>query len=510
MSSPVLSVITPVYKPVLSELRECLKTVKGPEVEHILALDGQSNAKSLGALKKLAKKFGAKLIICDEQAGISSASNKAAASAQGEFLVFLDQDDFLVKNWWEPLLAAMGDADFVYSDAFLADEFGKAFHYWKKPGWSPHRLTFNMYAVHFMAVRRSVFEKVGGFRSEFDGSQDHDLALRVSRESNRFVHIPTPLYFWRASKASTASNPDNKKWAFDAGLAAAQEHLNFYSPGSILEKIEGFPGALRPKYPARTEPVSVVIPTAFGSSAQGSFYVDSLLKSITPFLTAEKGDQIILVHGGEQPTSLVENLQSKTKLDVQIIEDREPFNFSQRCNIGFLMAKNDHVLLLNDDIEFGIDNPLDSLFGSLKMPNVGLVGGLLAFPDFSIQHGGHSFTGGDPHHSHYGATSLTHGLMDLVVDHEVVGVTGALMFQLKSTWEAVGGFCTQFPLNYNDVDYCQKIRTLGYSIIQANSVTAIHHESVTREPVIEDFETSLIRQRWPDVLQSDAYSTTDS
>jgi GT2 family glycosyltransferase len=99
--------------------------------------------------------------------------------------------------------------------------------------------------------------------------------------------------------------------------------------------------------------------------------------------------------------------------------------------------------------------------------------------------------------------------MDLVVDHEVVGVTGALMFQLKSTWEAVGGFCPEFPLNYNDVDYCQKIRTLGYSIIQANSVTAIHHESVTREPVIEDFETSLIRQRWPDTLQSDVYSTTD-
>ena len=509
MASSILSVITPVYRPVLSELRECLKTVKAPGVEHILALDGVSNVKNLGALKRLVRKFGAKLVICEQPAGISAASNQAAALAEGEFLVFLDQDDFLVKNWREPLCAVIDNADFVYSDAFLADESGKAFHYWKKPGWSPHRLTFNMYAVHFMAVRRSVFEKVGGFRSQFDGSQDHDLALRVSRESTRFIHIPTPLYFWRASKASTASNPENKKWAFDAGLAAAQEHLSFYSPGATLEKIEGFPGALRPTYPARTEPVSIVIPTAFGSSAEGTSYVDSLLKSVTPFLDAGKGDQVILVHGGEKPTYFVKNLQASTKLDVLIIEDRESFNFSQRCNIGFFMAKNEHVLLLNDDIEFGSDNPLDSLFGTLKMPNVGLVGALLVFPDFSIQHGGHSFTGGDPHHSHYGARSLTHGLMDLVVDHEVVGVTGALMFQLKSTWEAVGGFCPEFPLNYNDVDYCQKIRTLGYSIIQANSVTAIHHESVTREPVIEDFETNLIRQRWSDTLQSDVYSTTD-
>jgi GT2 family glycosyltransferase len=509
MSTTRISVVTPVYNPVLAELRDCLKSAQGPEVEHILALDGSKNVKNLGALRRLVKKFGASLVICEEQGGISSASNKAATAAKGEFLVFLDQDDFLVKNWWAPTLEIMGEADFIYSDAFLADESGKPFHYWKKPGWSPHRLVFNMYAVHFMAVRKSVFEKVGGFRSKFDGSQDHDLALRVSRESNRVKHIPTPLYNWRASKASTASNPENKKWAFDAGLAAAQEHISFYSKGASLEKIEGYPGALRPRYTSRTEPVSVVIPTAFSSSSPGSFYVDSLLQSLIPFLSAELGDQIVLVHGGEEHSSFVDQLQSTGKIEILSVKDDDQFNFSQRCNIGFLMAKHEHVLLLNDDIEFGEENPLDNLFGTLKMPNVGLVGALLVFPDFSIQHGGHAFTDGDPHHAHYGAKSLSHGLMDLVVDHEVVGVTGALMFQLKSTWKAVGGFSTQFPLNYNDVDYCQKVRTLGYSIIQANSVTAVHHESVTREPIIEDYETNLIRQRWPDVLRSDEFSTTD-
>jgi GT2 family glycosyltransferase len=100
--------------------------------------------------------------------------------------------------------------------------------------------------------------------------------------------------------------------------------------------------------------------------------------------------------------------------------------------------------------------------------------------------------------------------MDLVVDHEVVGVTGALMFQLKSTWKAVGGFTAALPLNYNDVDYCQKIRLLGLSIIQANSVTAIHHESVTRLSKVEDWELQKIKQRWPEVLNVDEFSTTQS
>jgi GT2 family glycosyltransferase len=81
------------------------------------------------------------------------------------------------------------------------------------------------------------------------------------------------------------------------------------------------------------------------------------------------------------------------------------------------------------------------------------------------------------------------------------------MFQLKSTWEAVGGFSTAFPLSFNDVDYCQKIRTLGYSVIQANSVKAIHHESVTREAISEEWEIDLLNKRWSDAMATDKYSS---
>jgi GT2 family glycosyltransferase len=134
------------------------------------------------------------------------------------------------------------------------------------------------------------------------------------------------------------------------------------------------------------------------------------------------------------------------------------------------------------------------------------VGGLLTYPDGSIQHGGHTFVSKWPTHVGWGEGLDNPMSLDLVVDHEVVGVTGALMFQLKANWKAVGGFAQSFPLNFNDVDYCQKIRTLGYSVVQANSVTAVHLESATRNPIVKDWEKDRLSARWGFEMSSDRYS----
>ncbi len=503
-----ISVITPVFNPVWSELRECLKSARGPNIEHILVLDGKSSVKNLKRLRGLAKKYKARLEISREQGGISKSSNRGAGISTGDILVFLDQDDFFVKGWWKPLLELGEEFDFAYSDCFHADEDGKAIRLIRKPDWSPVRLIFNMYAVHFMAVRKSIFDKVGGFQSKFDGSQDHDLALRVSKVTKRIVHISTPLYYWRASRASTVTNPENKLWAFDAGLEAAREHLEGLSIQAELEKVESFPGALKANFPERDLPVSIVIPTAFKKNNSPSPLISQLLTSLKPFMRRELGDEIVIVYGKkDDPKQILDQINSMG-IEIKLVKDLARFNFSQRSNIGFLSSKNEHILLLNDDVSFDAANPLNQLFGLLSLPNVGLVGALLVYPNYSIQHGGHAFIGGNVTHAHHGVHSLAYGLMDLVVDHEVVGVTGAFMFQTKSTWKAVGGFSAMFPLNYNDVDYCLKIRTLNFDIIQANSVVAFHHESATRLPVVEKWEQNLLNQRWSDSLYRDPFATS--
>lgn len=502
--TPIFSVITPVYKPSLNELEECLRSAMGPGVEHILVLDGKTNVSSIAKLKRLVKKYNGRFLVMDKHVGISKATNYAARNSSADFFVFLDQDDFLEPNWLPVLSAAKESHDFLYSDSFLVDERSNKIQRRYKPYWSPIRLIFNMYAVHLMAVRSSVFWKVGGFRSEFDGSQDHDLALRVSRVTTSFRHISMPLYNQRQSSTSTASNPESKPWAYEAGREAAQNHLDKIGSTAQVEVLKLYPGALKAVFKERDLPISVVIPTKYQKNPEGRVLVELLLESLAPFLNVELGDEAILVHSSGESFQFSDAALGKPL--VFSVQDSEEFNFSRRCNIGFLTSKNENILLLNDDLEFGVDNPLIQLNGLLKLPNVGLVGGLLAFPDHSIQHGGHAFQRGLPIHAHSRSPSLERGLYDLLIDREAVGVTGALMFQKKSTWEAVGGFSTLFPLNFNDVDYCQKIRSLGLSVLQANSVLAIHHESSTRDPSVTELEISQLVHRWGDAMSHDGFT----
>ena len=503
---PLISVITPLFNPEMKTLKQCLESAVAPDVEHILVLDGVSNIRNVRALRRMANRHGARLEIIPKHVGISAASNRGVEIASGEILVFLDQDDLLEEKWFRPMIVAFENADFVYSDAYMGDERGRAVSTLRKPDWSPIRLIFNMYAVHFMAIRKTTFKQAGGFRSEFDGAQDHDLALRVSRISAKARHIRSPLYTWRKGSKSTAGNASNKTWAYEAGVRAAQDHLNVLAPGSEAKTVSGYPGALKVNFPPRELPVSIVIPTGFKTNLCSEFYYEMLLKSLLPYIDAEIGDEVIIVHGGEVSSESIENVSLALPVRVSSVIDSSQFNFSRRVNIGFSRAVNEHVLLLNDDMYFGTENPLDQLFGFLGLPNVGLVGGLLVFPDFSIQHGGHVFVDGIPTHLGYGESSLEVGLYDLVVDREASGVTGALMFQLKSTWQAVGGFSTTLPLAFNDVDYCLKVRSVGYSIVQANSVTAFHYESSTRNPGTEQWELDFLQYRWRDALSDDGYS----
>jgi len=506
MVAPFFSVITAISNPDLTRLSDCLRSAKAPNSEHIIVFSGTTASKQFRSLNKLVRRFGAKLIVSDEGASVPECLNMGVEGSLGEFLVFLGPDDFLEHFWWNPILTSCSDADVIYSDSFQANSAGDPLRIERKPAWSRTRLIFQMYANRFLVVRKSIFTQIGGFRNAFEGAQDHDLALRLSKITARFKRVPFPLYSWREGESSSVGLLEREAIERKAGLRAARAYLEDFVPGCDVKEIENSrPIGFQAVFPARTSPVSVVVPTAFRRDASGVAWVERLLISLLPFLNSELGDEVVFVHGGEDDFGLIERTRSNSALKVVGVKDSSEFNFSKRSNMGFVMSSNDHVLLVNDDIEFGDKSTLDSLFGLLSLPDVGLVGGLLTFPDYSIQHGGHTFKDGHPFHYGYTSRSLDLGLLDLIVDHEVVGVTGALMFQLKSTWETVGGFTMSLPLSFNDMDYCQKIRSLGLSVIQANSVMAIHHESVTRVAIKEEWETSFIEQRWSDAMAADGY-----
>jgi len=506
MTNPVVSVITPIYRPVLSELKQCLSSARHAGVEHVLVIDGADNATDEASVRKLAMRFGATLIVRPVNGGISRATNDGVAAAHGEFVLFLDQDDYLERHWFRLFEIAAESADFIYSDAYVVGKRGRILARLQKPDWSPTRLSSNMYACHFFAVRRDVFNRVGGMRPEFDGAQDHDIALRISRETSKCVHIPHPLYNWRQSAASTAADPENKPWAFEAGVAAAQEHIDALGLKATVTPLVGAPGCYVSVFAPRTEPISVAVPTAFGrGTGHSETFIEILLLSLRGHLGTVPGDEVVVISAGEDTTGILNRLQQVVDFPITHLVDRSPFNFSARCNLVIDACSNALNLLLNDDIEFTNSTSLDQLVGNLNQSGVGLVGALLTYPDGSIQHAGHRYTTA-PTHAYYQRRNRRAALGELVIDREVEGVTGALFLQRKSVWHEVGGFNENFPLNYNDVDYCLKVRALGYRIILVNSTEAIHHESQTRETAVSQEETDRLFTRWPYSFTTDSYT----
>jgi GT2 family glycosyltransferase len=285
---------------------------------------------------------------------------------------------------------------------------------------------------------------------------------------------------------------------------AVNDYLLQRNSTAKCERINEFPGFYKVVYPPRTQSLSVVIPTAFKVNHLNLPLLMEAVSSISEQLN--QSDELIIVSGENEDKGFMPKVANLTKANVIHVIDDSEFNFSRRVNLGCLAATKHELLVLNDDVEFLSRDALNQMSGLLKEDGVGLIGCLLLFPDGKVQHGGHIYHGAHAHHAHYLSTSITNNFGDLIVDREVSGVTGAVMYQNRSTWESVGGFTHFLPGNYNDVDYCLKVRNLGLSIVQANSVWANHKESATRNSELHAWEVELVNLRWGHLLERDRYT----
>ncbi|HWW67442.1 MAG TPA: glycosyltransferase, partial [Solirubrobacterales bacterium] len=149
-----------------------------------------------------------KLAVRAENGGIVVASNDALALAEGEFVALLDHDDKLHPDALalvDEAIRGQPQVDYLYTDEDKIDEAGFHLSPFLKPDWSPERMRTQMYTCHLSVLRRSLVEEVGGFDSEFEGSQDWDLVLRVTERARKVVHVPRVLYHWRGIDTSAAA-----------------------------------------------------------------------------------------------------------------------------------------------------------------------------------------------------------------------------------------------------------------------------------------------------------------
>src|SRR5581483_4588811 len=196
--------------------------------------------------------------------GISVATNACLELATGEYVAFLDHDDTLSNTALHEVVKQLNldpQIDVLYSDEDKINIDNRPFNYFFKPEWSPELFLSCNYICHFLVIRRRLIEKVGGLRAGFEGSQDYDLALRVTEHTNNVRRIPKILYHWRSHPQSTASATDQKPTASRAGYNALTEHLQ--RTGQDATVVEICPGRYRIQYqlPAGNPEIRIVIPT---------------------------------------------------------------------------------------------------------------------------------------------------------------------------------------------------------------------------------------------------------
>jgi GT2 family glycosyltransferase len=510
------SVITPVWETPADVLEAMLRSVRRQgfaDWEHVLVDDSSAQPHVREALERAAREDSrVRVHFRAENGGIVAASNDALGLAEGEFLALLDHDDALHPDALalvDQAIVANPEADYVYTDEDKIDEAGHHGAPFFKPDWSPERMRTQMYTCHLSVLRRSLVEEVGGFDSEFEGSQDWDLVLKVTERARAVLHVPRVLYHWRTLPTSAAGGGETAKpWAFEAGTRAVQAHCERTGVPAEMVRDEGWPGVYHLEPRLRSDPlVSIVIPTACRTREvryERVVLVEHCVRSIVETSTYGNFEIVCVVDADSDPRTLAA-LREAGGERLKLVTWDAPFNFSAKINRGAVHSEGELLLILNDDMEVVTADWIERLVMYAELPGVGAVGAKLIWEDGRLQHAGILFeNGGYPGHIYRGFAGDFNGYSNnVLVAQNYLAVTAACMMTPRETFDRVGGFSTTFPLNYNDMDYCLKLRADGRRIVYDPDTILYHFESSSRSTEVEDWEKDQLRARWLPLTQVD-------
>lgn len=513
---PNVSILTPVYNPVPEHLEACLASVTAQthtDWQHVLVDDASTDSRIAGILAAAAAADPRVVVLTrGSNGGIVAASSDALAAATGHIVALLDHDDTLRSDALAAMSATFAaGADVAYSDHDFIRSDGRFVDPSYKPDFSPVRLRNQNYITHFLTARRALIEQVGGFRDGFDGAQDHDLVLRLTEVAEHIAHVPEILYHWRQAPSSVSANSANKPWAFEAGVRAVQSHCDRVGIDATVELTDN-EGCYRVRHhvpEADEQPlVSVIIPTCgtrrrvWGMTRT---FVAEAVRSLVENSTYTNLE-FVVVADDHTPATVFDELTEAAGDRLRIVPYSGVFNFSAKVNVGVGAATGDLLLLLNDDTELIDPDSIGELVGHV-LNGAAMAGAKLLFSDGTLQHGGHIYNkvllhaclrwSGD----HPGPWPLR----PLAVARECSGVTAAAALVRRDVYEAVGGFTTELPLNFNDVDFCLKVRSLGEAIVWTPHASWYHFESQTRNPIVLVEEFDAIDRRWHRQINSDPY-----
>nr|WP_238357716.1 glycosyltransferase [Cohnella zeiphila] len=501
---PLFSIIMPVYNPPIAFLEKALESVVNQVYEKwelCIADDASTNPDVRRTLEKWSSLDNRiKVEYCAQNGNISKATNVAASLANGEFYVFMDNDDELAPDALGEIVKyinAQPETDVLYSDDDKIDANGNRFAPQFKPDWSPELLLSFMYLSHIVAIRAELFHKVGGTRVGFEGSQDYDLALRATEVARNVGHIPKILYHWRVLPGSTASSGDAKPESIEAGRKAVQEafkrrgvEAQVFQPDWAKKAACGIFAA---SFPDNGPKVAIIIPTKNQYKVLKKC-IDSLKTT-----TYQNYEVYVIDNDSNDP----DTLSYLNTLEHHVLKISNPggkFSFAYINNQAVKQVEADLIVFLNNDTEIISPNWLSQMVGYSQSRGVGAVGARLIFPDGRIQHAGitHGLYHGMVGPSFKLLPSWNNGYLSLAnVTRNTIAVTAACMLTSRDLFLSIGGFDEEnFAVAYNDVDYCYRLYNAGYRMVYCASAELRHYEGYTRGFVDNPREALAFRQKY--------------
>lgn len=520
-AGPLFSLVVPLYKTKPQYLREMIDSVTAQtygnwELCMALAASGEEDAALLSILAEYAGRDARiHYQVLPENGGIAENTNAALAMASGDYLVPVDHDDLVPENALYEFASAIrrdDTIDMLYSDEDKVSMDGRHFfepHF--KPDFDLDLLCSVNYICHLLAVRKDVAERAGSYQSAFDGAQDLDFILRCSEQAKKIYHVPKILYHWRCHMDSTASNPESKLYAFEAGRRAIEEH---YRRLGIPARVENasFYGMYRTIYEWKEEPlVSIIIPNK-DHAEDLKLCLDSIF---------EKSDYrnfevVIVENNSTEPETFAcyKELEAGHE-NVRVVYYEGGFNYSKINNFGAAACRGDYFLLLNNDTEMIDGGCIREMLGYCMREDVGIVGAKLLYADDTIQHAGVILGfGGTAGHAFIGKSRYdTEYFGRILCAQDYSAVTAACMMTKREAFEAVGGMTEELAVAFNDVDYCLKVRKHGWLVVYDPYAEMHHYESKSRgyedsPEKVERFngEVEILLSRWRDwIEQGDPY-----
>ncbi len=517
--NPLMSFIVPVYNAPKKLLEECIDSLLSQSYDNFeicICDDKSTNEETIKTLKEYEKNKKIKIVYRKENGMISKSSNDAIKLAKGEYIVLVDNDDTIDINALYYFVEALNkdkSIDMIYSDEDKLDYNGVRMEPHFKPDYSPDTFLCLNYICHLTCIRKSLVDKLGGFRSDYDGSQDYDLFLRVTDVTNNIYHVDKILYHWRQTKTSTAGYLGNKSYAYIAGKRALEDTLKRRKiKGTVYDNPKVSTYLI--KYEHDNPMISIIIPMKDKAKIT-KICLESIYNK-----TNYQNFEITIVDNGSIETETKEMLnyyQNKYN-NFKVLRIESEFNYSYLNNEAVKIAGGEYILFLNNDTEVIDNNWLDEMVGYASQDHVGCVGIKLLYADRKVQHAGVVLGyGGTAGHIYVPYSYNDVGLFGrLCMPYNYTAVTAACLLIKKDKFKETNGFDENLKVALNDVDLCLQVLEKGYYNVCLSNIVMFHYESKSRGYEVtklkgERFkkEQNYMENKWGKKIKRDKYFSSN-